>query len=62
MTAITNTARVAATTTVSNREAEKMLRDVAFVLKLTRRVKEEMAAERAQTQAPATATDRALVA
>jgi hypothetical protein len=29
--------------------AEKLLRDVAYVLKLTRRVKEEMTADRAQT-------------
>ncbi|MBY0460693.1 MAG: hypothetical protein K2V38_25525 [Gemmataceae bacterium] len=43
-------------------DAEKLLRDVAYVLKLTRRVKDEMAADRAQTQAPAANPDRALVA
>jgi hypothetical protein len=30
--------------------AEQLLRDVAYVLKLTRRVKEEMTADRAPTQ------------
>ena len=61
MTPITSTARVAATaqTTV---DAEKLLRDMAFVLKLTRRVKEEMTADRAQAQSPAATTERALVA
>lgn len=54
MTTITNTARVTNTaSTAANAEtaaAEKVLRDVAYVLKLTRRVKEEMTADRAPTK------------
>ncbi len=61
MTPITNTARVT-TTTSTTTDAEKLLRDMAYVLKLTRRVKEEMSADRAQTQTPATNPERALVA
>lgn len=60
MTATTNTARTAATTQTT--EAENLLRDMAFVLKLTRRVKEEMTADRAQTQVKTATADRALVA
>ncbi len=62
MTPITSTARVAATAQTNTVDAEKLLRDMAFVLKLTRRVKEEMTADRAQAQSPAAATERALVA
>ena len=67
MTPITNTARVANTTsTDANTEtaaAEQVLRDVAYVLKLTRRVKEEMTADRAPTKSPATrAAEGVLVA
>ncbi len=50
------------TTATQNTEADKMLRDVAFVLKLTRRVKEEMTADRAQAQVKTATADRALVA
>ena len=63
MTPITNTteaASVAAAVEVA--AAEQLLRDMAYVLKLTRRVKEEMTADRAQAQAPAATTERALVA
>ncbi|HEY1187756.1 MAG TPA: hypothetical protein VGE74_08870 [Gemmata sp.] len=60
MTTSTNTARVAAT--AQNTEADKVLRDVAFILKLTRRVKEEMTADRAQTQVKTVPADRTLVA
>lgn len=50
MTPITNTAEVAAVTAaVEVAAAEKMLRDMAYVLKLTRRVKEEMTADRLPT-------------
>ncbi|MCI0703814.1 MAG: hypothetical protein L0241_22370 [Planctomycetia bacterium] len=49
MTPIINTPRVAKTTpTPRVTEAELLLRDVAFVLRLTRRVKEEMMADRPQ--------------
>lgn len=58
----TTTARVTKTAPVATTEAAKLLRDMAFVLKLTRRVKEEMTADRAPTQAPAATSDRALVA
>jgi hypothetical protein len=51
MTPINHTAKT--TQTVETAAAEKLLRDLAFVLKLTRRVKEEMMADRATTQAPA---------
>lgn len=48
MTALTDTAAVTKTAqTAGNAAAEVLLRDVAYVLKLTRRVKEEMTAERA---------------
>ena len=60
MTATTNTPRV--TETASTTEAANLLRDMAFVLKLTRRVKEEMTADRAQTQVRPATADRALVA
>ena len=54
MTATTNTARVAKTAPAADSlAAEQLLRDVAYVLKLTRRVKEEMTADRAPTQSPA---------
>jgi len=46
MTPITSTAR-ATTTAQTTVDADKLLRDMAFVLKLTRRVKEEMTADRA---------------
>ncbi len=57
-TKITKTAATAQNTT----DAEKLLRDMAFVLKLTRRVKDEMTADRADTKAAAATTERALVA
>lgn len=48
MTALTETATVTKTAQVAGTAAtEALLRDVAYVLKLTRRVKEEMTAERA---------------
>ncbi len=64
MTPITNTARVAKTALNTNSAAaENLLRDMAFVLKLTRRVKEEMTADRAGTEAtPAHTAEGALVA
>lgn len=65
MTATTNTARVTKTApnaAATTAEADKLLRDMAFVLKLTRRVKEEMTADRAQAQVPTATTERALVA
>ncbi len=62
MTPITSTARVTTTAQTTHVDAEKLLRDMAFVLKLTRRVKEEMTADRAQAQTPAATTERALVA
>lgn len=54
----TTTAQTAQNTT----EAAELLRDMAFVLKMTRRVKEEMTADRAHTQAKPATADRALVA
>ncbi len=62
MTAITSTARVITTAPVATKEADALLRDLAFVLKLTRRVKEEMTADRAQSKTPTATTERALVA
>ena len=51
MTPTANTARVAkATPAAETAAAEQLLRDVAYVLKLTRRVKEEMTADRATTR------------
>jgi hypothetical protein len=54
MTPITHTARNAEsapiTAALTTGAAEQLLRDVAYVLKLTRRVKEEMTADRAPTQ------------
>ena len=48
MTPTINTARVAKTAPAADSPAaEQLLRDVAYVLKLTRRVKEEMTADRA---------------
>jgi hypothetical protein len=48
MTALTETAAVTKTAQVAGTAAtEALLRDVAYVLKLTRRVKEEMTTERA---------------
>lgn len=60
MTANINTARVANTAPVAT--ADALLRDMAFVLKLTRRVKEEMTADRAPTSKPVATSDRVLVA
>lgn len=55
MTPTTNTARVAEVAPVAAAvevaAAEQLLRDVAYVLKLTRRVKDEMTAARASTPA-----------
>ncbi len=63
MTPITNTARAAKTApTAGTGEADNLLRDMAFVLKLTRRVKEEMTADRAPTQLSARKAEGALVA
>lgn len=60
MTAITNTACTAEATSITAAvevaAAEQLLRDVAYVLKLTRRVKEEMTADRAVTHARAART------
>jgi hypothetical protein len=54
MTAITHSARAARTAPAAETTAsENLLRDVAYVLKLTRRVKEEMMTDRAPTQNPA---------
>lgn len=53
MTPITNTARVAEAAPVAAAlevaAAEQLLRDMAYVLKLTRRVKEQMTADRTPT-------------
>lgn len=57
-----NTTYAAKTAPVTTAEADKLLRDMAFVLKLTRRVKEEMTADRPPTQTKAATSDRALVA
>ena len=48
MTRTTNTARTTATTEapLSRDEVKRMLRDAAFVLHMTRRVKDEMMADR----------------
>jgi hypothetical protein len=60
---MTDTARVAKTAPVTPRaEAEQVLRDVAFVLRLTRRVKEEMMADRPQAPRVARSPERVLVA
>jgi hypothetical protein len=53
MTAITHSTRAAKTAPVAETAAENLLRDVAYVLKLTRRVKEEMMTDRAPAQNPA---------
>jgi hypothetical protein len=45
MTPITDTAEVAPVAALGVAAAEKMLRDMAYVLKLTRRIKAEMTAE-----------------
>lgn len=42
--------------------AEQLLRDMAYVLKLTRRVKDEMMADRTPTQQPAGVAEGVLVA
>jgi hypothetical protein len=64
MTPINNTAKI--TKTASNTgtsAADQVLRDLAYVLKLTRRVKEEMTADRARTESPvARSAEGALVA
>ena len=58
---ITDTAEVAAALEVA--AAEQMLRDMAYVLKLTRRVKAEMAAEPVTEEAIISKTwERVLVA
>ena len=64
MTPINNTTRVAKTApTTDTTAADQLLRDMAFVLKLTRRVKEEMTTDRARTVAPTAPTaEGALVA
>ncbi|QJW97650.1 hypothetical protein [Frigoriglobus tundricola] len=55
MTSITNNARVAkAAQNADTTAAEQLLRDMAYVLKLTRRVKDEMTADRARTVSPTT--------
>lgn len=55
MTPITNTTCVAEAAPIAAAvevaAAEKLLRDMAYVLKLTRRVKDEMTADRAPTHA-----------
>ncbi|AWM41098.1 hypothetical protein GobsT_02930 [Gemmata obscuriglobus] len=56
-TTATRTASIAQTA-----DAETLLRDLAYVLKLTRRVKEEMTADRAPIQPKPATADRALVA
>jgi hypothetical protein len=53
MTAIHHTARTAKTAPGAAPTAEHLLRDLAYVLKLTRRVKEEMMTDRAPAQPPA---------
>jgi hypothetical protein len=61
MTTTTQTAKT--TPAADTAAAEQLLRDVAYVLKLTRRVKEEMTADRARCQKPASrASEGALVA
>ncbi len=62
MTPITSTARVTTAAPTATNDADKFLRDVAFILKLTRRVKEEMTADRSPSQITTATTDRALVA
>jgi hypothetical protein len=42
--------------------AEQLLRDMAYVLKLTRRVKDEMTADRVPAQNPASVAEGVLVA
>jgi hypothetical protein len=59
MTATTNSTAATQTTDktqtpLSRDEVKKMLRDAAFVLQMTRRVKAEMVAERAEAGNPAT--------
>jgi hypothetical protein len=65
MTPTINTPRVAETTAaaIEVAAAEQMLRDVAFVLRLTRRVKAEMVADRrAEPAATSRKAEGALVA
>jgi hypothetical protein len=62
MTPIANTARAAKTAPVAETAAENLLRDLAYVLKLTRRVKEEMMTDRAPTQTAGRKAEGALVA
>jgi hypothetical protein len=59
MTPITHTAN---TTPVAETAAEHLLHDMAYILKLTRRVKEEMMTDRAPTQASGRKAEGALVA
>jgi hypothetical protein len=60
MTPTINTACVAEAAAITDAvevaAAEQLLRDMAYVLKLTRRVKEEMTADRAPTHARAART------
>lgn len=62
MTPITNSTEVASVAAALEVAAEKMLRDMAYVLKLTRRVKKEMTAEQAPEKATARTCEGALVA
>jgi hypothetical protein len=48
--------------TLSAAEVRKLLRDAAFVLKMTRRVKEEMVRDAAGLKAPRVAAERAAAA
>jgi hypothetical protein len=48
MTTMTKPARIAAKTPITS-DAEQLLRDAAFILRLTRKVKAEILAERTQT-------------
>lgn len=63
MTPITDTAEAAPVAAATEVAVEKMLRDMAYVLRLTRRVKAEMAAERLTAQdVVARAWERVLLA
>ena len=66
MTAIASTPRVAKTTpntpVADPADADQLLRDVAFVLRLTRRVKDQMVADRRQETLPARVAEGVLVA
>jgi hypothetical protein len=58
MTPITNTAEVAATATVA--DVKKMLRDLAYALKLSRRVSAEILAERESKKSDVIRTSEAV--